>query len=270
MIVVTPRTRVLPLQSLASTLLGENAYYGEPSLLKDIPETATKEDAEDLRRAVSLSGQEWYPNILDFGRLTAFIPGNPGAGKSYLAKELINLLPRDAQILLFTALEEEDGNFDCLKDRLFKIRMEPENLKKLTLTTIRKHCKRPVLLFDDIDKIRDKDVEKLTFAILEDALANGRGHKKHDGEGDIHVIVTSHSLNDYRKTKYTLENSDYVAVFPQSTTYAQMKRLFEKMGLSKELCDMVMERGRRGEMRRVIIRKVAPMYMIHGAHIDLL
>lgn len=261
MIVITPPKKKLDLEELATTLLGEHAYYGDPSFMTY--------DGES-RSGKSFSGEEWYPNILDFGRLTAFIPGNPGAGKSYLANELIELLPRNYEVLLFTALDEEDGNFQDLKGRLYKIKMTPENLKKLTLPVIRQIAKNPILLFDDIDKIRDKEVERLTFALLEDALANGRGHRKHDGRGDIHVIVTSHSLNDYRKTKYTLENSDYVAVFPQSTTYAQMRRLFDKIGLNKEMCDEVMELGKRGLVRRVIIKKVAPMYIITGDTITLI
>jgi hypothetical protein len=242
---------------LADTELGETAYY-----------FPARGGYPGQREAVSQGGFEWYPAITN--RLTAFIPGNPGAGKSYLANELIHLLPEDSDVLLFTALEEEDGNFKDLKGRLYKIRMEPENLSRLTLSVIRERCHNPVLLFDDVDKIRDKEVEKLTFKIMEDALANGRGHRKHDGNGDIHVIVTSHSLNDYKKTKYTLENSDYIAVFPQSTTYAQMKRLFEKIGLTKEQCDEVMDLGRNGEVRRVIIKKVAPMYIITGNVISLL
>lgn len=263
MIVVTPRAKRLPLQELANTSLGEHAYYADPSFTGGV-------GGEERRTGYSISGEEWYPNLKQFGRLTAFIPGNPGAGKSYLANELINLLPPDAEVLLFTALEEEDGNFESLKGRLYKIRMVPENLERLTLTEIRKRCRNPILLFDDIDKIRDKTVERLTFRILEDALANGRGHKRHDGKGDIHVIVTSHSLNDYKKTKYTLENSDYVAVFPQSTTYAQMKRLFEKIGLTKEMCDAVMKMGRDGVVRHVLIRKIAPMYIITGPIIELI
>lgn len=259
MIAVSPPGKELPLRPLAETVFGETAYYLDSS--SGFPAS----DQGD-----SLTGAEWYPDIVNNGRLTAFIPGNPGAGKSYLSNELIELLPPDSEVLLFTALEEEDGNFKHLKDRLYKIRMEPENLKALTLSEIRKRCKNPILLFDDIDKIRNKEVEKLTFALLEDALANGRGHKKHDGEGDIHVIVTSHSLNDYRKTKYTLENSDYIAVFPQSTTYAQLKRLFEKVGLDKDMCDNVFRVGKHGGVRRVIIRKVAPMYLIAGSHITLI
>lgn len=261
MIFITPPKKKLPFEQLAVSAAGEHAYYGDPSYM---PYTG-----DQGHSAVSPSGAEWYPDLTT-GRLTAFIPGNPGAGKSYLANELISLLPPDSDVLLFTALEEEDGNFDELKGRLYKIRMRPELLRLLTLKKIREIANKPVLLFDDIDKIRDKEVEKLTFALLEDALANGRGHKRHDGEGDVSVIVTSHSLNDYRKTKYTLENSDYVAVFPQSTTYAQMRRLFEKIGLTKEMCDEVVEMGKRGGVRRVIIKKVAPMYIIIGNTITLL
>lgn len=248
--------------TLATTPLGERALYVNP---RDLGITAPPGSST----AFSPSEEEWNPSILNNGRLTAFIPGNPGAGKSYLANELIHLLPDDYQVLLFTAIEEEDGNFSSLGDRLHKIRLEPDNLSRMSLSTIRSVCEHPILLFDDIDKIRDKAVEKQVFSILEDALANGRDHRTHDGEHDIHVIVTSHSLNDYRKTKYTLENSDYVAVFPQSTTYMQMQRLFEKMGLERSLCDRVIQSGKSGSVRRVIIHKVAPMYIIIGDEISL-
>ena len=60
----------------------------------------------------SLTGADWRPVFND--RMTMFIAGAPGAGKSYLAKQMINLLPSTYDILLFTALEEKDGNFDDL------------------------------------------------------------------------------------------------------------------------------------------------------------
>ena len=269
MIAVRTARKKLPYKPLASTSCRETAYYIEPQMLKELG-CPSEAYSDDMREGKSVSGDDWMPKILENGRLSMFIAGNPGAGKSYLAKEMIKLLPKDFDVLLFTALEEDDGNFAELGKRVYKVRMTPENLKRISLSEIRKRGKHPILLFDDVDKIRNKEVEKLTFAILEDALANGRGHKKHDGEGDIHVICTSHALNDYRKTKYTLENSDYVGVFPPSTTYSQMERLFEKIGLGKELCNAVMEKGKRGDVRGIIIRKVAPMYMICGDTISLL
>lgn len=245
---------------LAQTELGEKAIY--------VPGGS---DGPEDEIGVSYSGMEWIPSFLGCGRMTMFVAGNPGAGKSYLAKEMILSLPRDYSVLLFTALDEDDGNFDELgKDRLFKVRMDPEILKQITLPEIRKRAKNCVLLFDDVDKIRDKAVEKLTFAIMEDALANGRQHKTHDGSGDIHVIATSHALNDYKKTKYTLENSDYVALFPGSTTKAQYDRMFSKLGLSQKMCDATYDMGKKGEVRSVIIRKSAPMYIIAGDTITLI
>lgn len=245
---------------LAYTPFREQAVYFPP-----------QPGAEDNQEAVSFSGEDWIPAFLANGRMTLFVAGNPGAGKSYLAKEMILSLPEKYQVLLFTALSEDDGNFDDIApDRLFKVRMTPENLKNITLDAIRERSDNCVLLFDDVDKIRDKQVEKLTFAIMEDALANGRQHRTHDGSGDIHVICTSHALNDYKKTKYTLENSDYVALFPGSTTKAQYDRMFSKLGLSQALCDETYERGKRGEVRSIIIHKSAPMYIIAGPFIQLI
>lgn len=244
---------------LATTPLNEQAWYFPPGT------------CEGEEGACSASGEDWVPAFLQSGRMTMFVAGNPGAGKSYLSKEMILSLPQSYKVLLFTALSEDDGNFrDIGEDRLFKVRMEPDNLKNITLEAIRARCKNCILLFDDVDKIRDKTVEKLTFAIMEDALANGRQHRTHDGEGDIHVIATSHALNDYKKTKYTLENSDYVALFPGSTTKAQYDRMFSKLGLSQEICDETFERGKRGEVRSIIIHKSAPMYIIAGDTIHLI
>lgn len=259
----------------------------------------------------SFSGDIWHPEFSD--RMTMFIAGTPGAGKSYLAKEMIKLFPKNYKVLLFTALEEGDGNFkDLVKDkkRFFKIAMTPENLSTFSLDEIRTRAKRTyeaerkmkiearkrrreeemsdvdddeeeesedpkkipgiILLFDDVDKIRDKRVENMIFAIMEDALANGRGHEEHDGNGDLHVLCTSHALNDYRKTKYTFENSNYVALFPGSTARLQMYTMFDKLGLDHELCDEMIRLGKRGEIRSIIIHKVAPMYIIFGNHIMLI
>lgn len=252
------RGRKLPFEVLATTSSGEKAYYLEPGI--SFPGGS--------RTVYSTDGEEWMPEFFP-GRITLFIPGNPGAGKSYLASEIIESLPDDTEVLLFTALEESDGNFSSFKDRTYRIRMEPDNLGRLTLSEIRARVPYPLLLFDDIDKIRDKEVERKIYALLEDALANGRGHEKHDGKGDIQVIVTSHALNDYRKTKFTLENSEYVALFPGSTTYAQLERLCKKIGISQSLCQYFHEQGKKG-VRRIFIHKNTPMYFIAGDEISLL
>lgn len=269
---------------LATTEAGDVAYYSTKKVGKKRPRRAIVDDYDSDdgydddfdplgygTPQQSLSGADWRPNFSD--RMTMFIAGTPGAGKSYLAKQMIGLLPKDFDILLFTALEEKDGNFtDLGKERLHKIKMDTEVLSKINLKAIRERTERKqvILLFDDVDKIRDPKVQTATFAIMNDALANGRGHEKHDGVGDVHVLCTSHSLNDYQKTKYTFENSNYVALFPGTTPPLQMYRMFDKLGLDKELCKKMIRLGRTQEIRSVIIHKVVPMYMIFGNRIMLL
>lgn len=274
---------------IADTIAGDYAYYvtsldGGKSIYSDDSDDDDDDDIDDedeidkvdldfkfQKPQISISGEDWRPCFND--RLTMFIAGTPGAGKSYLAKQMIKLLPSTIPILLFTALEENDGNFDELgKDRLFKVKMKPETLEKINLKEIRERSKSPqtLLLFDDVDKIRDPKVQNATFALMNDALANGRGHEKHDGNGDIHVICTSHSANDYKKTKYTFENSNYVALFPGTTPPLQMYRMFDKMGLDKELCQKMIKLARMQKIRSIIIHKVVPMYMIFGNKIMLL
>lgn len=223
------------------------------------------------RLLTSLSGQPWMPVFND--RMTMFIGGIPGAGKTYLAKQMIKLLPTDLPILLFTALEENDGNFDELgKERIIKIKMDPAILSGIKLSEIRTRTKAPqvILLFDDVDQIRNPKVAQHCFAIMNDALANGRGHEKHDGKGDIHVLCTTHTLNNYQKTKYTFENSNYVALFPGSTPIKQMILMFEKVGLDKDFCRKIVKVCRRNGIRSIIIHKVVPMYIIYGSRLMLL
>jgi energy-coupling factor transporter ATP-binding protein EcfA2 len=274
---------------IADTDVGDQAFYvvskhrSPPPIAQGLyTEFSSDEEDDDFdddtssffghtRPQMSFTGADWRPVFND--RMTMFIAGTPGAGKSYLAKQMINLLPQTYDILLFTALEEKDGNFSDLgKERLYKIKMTPEVLSKISLAEIRKRTKaaQTILLFDDVDKIRDSKVQNLTFAIMNDALANGRGHEKHDGEGDLHVICTSHSANDYQKTKYTFENSNYVALFPGTTPPLQMYRMFDKLGLEKELCAKMIKLGRAQKIRSIIVHKVVPMYMIFGNKIMLL
>ena len=269
---------------IADTPVGDVAYYiirpssKGGSYMDDGSDDDDDDEMEDVsldfdheKPQQSFTGAEWNPCFND--RMTMFIAGTPGAGKSYLAKKMIKLLPDNIPILLFTALEENDGNFDELgKSRLFKIKMKPEVLSKIKLADIRERSGAPqtILLFDDVDKIRDPKVQNATFALMNDALANGRGHEKHDGKGDIHVICTSHSANDYQKTKYTFENSNYVALFPGTTPTLQMYRMFDKLGLEKELCQKMIKLARMQKIRSIIIHKTVPMYMIFGDKIMLL
>ena len=148
--------------------------------------------------------------------------------------------------------------------------MTGDDLKKINLTSLREAANKLsgrrecVLLFDDIDKIADKAVEKEIFRIADDSLANGRGHtESHD---NIHVVITAHSANDYRKTKYSFENSDYVCFFPSFMPYLQAERLCLKMGVNKTTLQDMIDSGSRNS----IVHKVVPLYAVYGSNVCLI
>lgn len=256
--------RVVPgVQPIATTDTGEVVSYTSRS--RAFRDGSISLDASDCLYPIEL----YSDSVPGVDRLTIFLPGNPGAGKSYFASELIQRFPESTEILLFTSLREHDSNFDPFKDRLNKVRMDPEVLERINVETIRARIppgSDVIALFDDIDKISDRALSKLVFHILEDLLANGRVHDKRKRVGgNIHVIATTHSLNDFLKTKYLTENCNYVALFPQSTTHIQLERLLSKLGLGKEMCRIIKDTGE----RVVVIHKTAPMFIIAGPSICL-
>ena len=116
------------------------------------------------------------------------------------------------------------------------------------------------VVFDDVDKIRDPTVSKLVSRLMDNIVANGRSHER-EGESHIHIIVTNHSLNDYRLTKYSCENCDYWIIFPNKSMKQQVQRLLSKMGLEKEKIY---------NEDRVIIHKSVPLFIITPRYIRLL
>lgn len=186
-------------------------------------------------------------------RLSFFIAGPPGCGKSTTAGDILDLKPLKNRFLF------SDVNQDCAFEgiELKRVIMKKEILSVLTLDDLTEDgdcwC-----IFDDVDKIRDPTVSRLTFALLDNIVANGRSH----GGKQINVIVTSHALNDYRKTKYSLENCDYWVVFPTKTIKLQVTTLLRKIGLEKDESLY--------KASRLIIHHSVPLFCITDSFIKLL
>lgn len=154
-------------------------------------------------------------------RLSYFIAGPPGCGKSTTVAAIVRHFP-DLPIYLFSEVKE-DRAFEGIKIR--RVRMTKAILEKLSMDDLVKEgsC---FCIFDDIDKIRDPTNAKLIQSLLDNIIANGRSH----GGAAIHVIMTCHALNDYKRTKYAQENCNYWVFFPQDCVYRQMLNLLKKEG----------------------------------------
>lgn len=158
-------------------------------------------------------------------RLAFFIAGPPGCGKSTTTAQILSFFP-DQVKYLFTDISEQDRAFEGIEFR--KVKMETSVLETITLEKLTKDgdcwC-----VFDDIDKIRDSKKAKILLALMDNVLANGRRHAKHN----INIIITSHSLSDYKRTKYAIENCNYWVFFPEKTMLLQIKTLLKKDGIEK-------------------------------------
>lgn len=253
---------------IAFTDDGEVAYYKPPDVesMRGLEPSKRRSALAKLKRKqriVSESGQVWMPAFLNLGRITLFVPGSPGAGKSFFTARVLDSLPDDFNVMLFTALTEEDENFKDIRQRIFKVRMAPEVLSKINLASLRERSKNLVLVFDDFDNIPKGRILSEVQRILHDVLANGRAHSGSE-DGNVHVIVTTHALNDFMKTKYITENCDYIAFFPQSTTFCQLLRLGMKVGLSQAQISAM----RASQERVCIMHKVSPLLMFEGPSIE--
>ena len=186
-------------------------------------------------------------------RLSFFIAGPPGCGKSTTAGDLLDLKPLKNRFLFSDV--SQDRAFDGIDMK--RVIMKKEILSALTLDDLTEDgdcwC-----IFDDVDKIRDPTVSRLTLALLDNIVANGRSH----GGKQINVIVTSHALNDYRKTKYSLENCDYWIIFPSKTIKLQVTTLLRKIGLERDESLY--------KASRLIIHHSVPLFVITDSFIKLL
>ena len=170
-------------------------------------------------------------------RYTVFIPGPPNCGKTRAARDIIlGLFPPDVVVYLFSP-QKQERSFQVDAD-VRRVALVPDKLKKVTIESLRENAgPHPIVcLFDDVDLIRGK-VQQAIQELMTELLANGRSHS--DDQEHIHMIITNHALNDYRKTKYSIENSEYFVLFPRMTPYIQLMRLLEKTGASPQEIDFI-------------------------------
>lgn len=206
-------------------------------------------------------------------RITMFIGGTQGCGKSYFVSQFLKdykLAHPQRPIYLLTGLNEKDAHFEGHNIR--KVTMDSEIIKGITLDRLRysdKKLKKKtgcLLIFDDTDRLRDPILKRYVYGLMQDALCNGRDHETQKAFADIDVVVTNHEINDYLNTKYILTESTYVVLFPFFTTGDQIERVVRKLTTNKETINRIVNyRG-----RAVIIHKVAPLYCITNNEIFLL
>lgn len=184
-------------------------------------------------------------------RHTYLVCGPQGSGKSQfcadVAEEMLEQEPRKV-IYLFSQCSE-DRALDKLKpirqpldEKLVEQPIEPEEVAD------------SICIFDDIEAVTDKNVQRAIFNLRDKLLVNGR-------KNNINVLCTTHMATNYGETRKPLNECDFIVLFPGAGAKAQAIRCLTTYGgMDKEQVKRVMDAGQTS--RWICFSKSAPQYVL--------
>lgn len=155
-----------------------------------------------------------------------YVAGPSGAGKSTFCadyvKLYIKLYPKN-DIFLFSR-KNKDPVFDKIK-KIKRILIDEELIEdpihpeELTNT---------LCIFDDTDTFQNKKISKGLEALKNDLMELGRAN-------NVNLLITSHLINDYKKTKTVLNELKRIVLFPNDSSAHSLKYCLQKyLGMTTE------------------------------------
>lgn len=202
------------------------------------------------RDEITISDGKIVPLPRTDKRESLYVAGPEGAGKSHYAsmyaREYKKIFPKKDFIIF--SRKEEDEPLDKLKPVRVMLNEEivedPIELEEVADSLV---------LFDDIDRIRDKNIKKSVDFLKDSILDVGRSD-------EIYVISTAHNLTAGKDTKHDLLESSSVTFYPNyGDDYHINYFLKQYCGLKKDQIDKIYNL----KSRWVTIYKRAPMYILH-------
>lgn len=169
----------------------------------------------------------------------AYACGPTGSGKSFWLKNFVLQLRKKKvrygkkikkpKVYIFSVLEK-DESLDEVKPIRIKIDdkliFNPIQLKELA------NC---IVIFDDIETFKDKDLKHAVSNLRDQCLSEGRHH-------NIKTLVTNHQPTNYTKTREILLECSYITFFPRSGGLSGIIRLLKNyIGLNKQQIDRIMK-----------------------------
>lgn len=209
------------------------------------------------------SGCEFIPT-----RTCLYITGPSGSGKTTLTGKFVKMFHKmfpGSPVYLFSELDEDPvlDKIKCIRrikigENLIE---EPIEIKDLEGPEIGNSGKKTSLvIFDDIDVIKDKKVREQVYKIQDSLLQIGR-------HSEIYTVCTAHMMFNYQKTRILLTECPFVTFFPKSGATWQIERFLKAhIGLNKKQMKKIFDLP----SRWVTIYKNYPMYVIHEHGIYLL
>jgi hypothetical protein len=210
--------------------------------------------------------------------LRMYISGPPRCGKSHLIGQLLREYIRHhpkRSIYLFSqvqndraidmVIEEVAETLKWKKKRFIRIGLDASLLdSEVDIEEFRGKA-GSICIFDDIDKIPNKALQKKIDDLKDAILATGRDHK-YEGR-DIDLIVSNHSSLGYKRTQELLNQATYLVLFPKGTSDHHIQTVCKKYcGLSSVQVRKIIET----ESRYVIIHREMPLFALEEKKVWLI
>jgi len=218
-------------------------YYDKPP--RDIKLHDLYYDAKKLLdlskgKSISISGSfQPIPNE-DIEREIIYTAGASGSGKSTWASKYIqeyNKCYPNNRIIIFSRIDHDKAYDDLYKNG--KINQKPMRIK-LDETLIDdpielEELRNSICIFDDIDSMKEKDLQKEIYRLRSEILLQGRHFH-------ITAIIMNHQIMDFKNTRDILNESHKIIMFPKSGSSYHIKRcLKEYCGVSEEDIKKIMK-----------------------------
>lgn len=187
-----------------------------------------------------------------------YIAGASGSGKSYIAKHLseqYQKMFKGRPVYLVSKLKE-DETLDSMKDK--PIRLNIEKLTDKPMTDL-EALRESLVIFDDYDTLIGKEA-KAVQQLIDDICIMGR-------HTVTSILILSHHLSNFKKTRLCLTEATHFVVYPQSTgAHALNYFLKTYVGMGPKEVAAIKNTG----SRWLCIHKNFPIYYITETEAGLL
>ena len=190
-------------------------------------------------------------------RFIYYIAGASGSGKSYIAKHLAEQYQKlfSRPVYLVSKLKE-DETLDGMAQR--PMRLNIDKLVEKPMTDL-EPLRESLVIFDDYDTLTGKEA-KAVQQLIDDICIMGR-------HTTTSVLILSHHLSNFKKTRLCLTEATHFVVYPQSTgAHALNYFLKTYVGMGPKEVQAIKNTG----SRWLCIHKNFPIYYITETEAGLL
>jgi hypothetical protein len=255
-----PNEKVKTMQVLSEAYQKDTApdsLVGQPPQVKALYKRILDDAAND--KTIELPDDSTFSVIPDPDpkvRQCYYVAGQSGSGKSYFARgiaEAYKKLYPEREIYLISKLNK-DETLDTMKvGKPKRIPLESLISEPIDL----EECRDSLVIFDDWDTL-DEPYLKTVHKMIEDLCIMGR-------HTNTSMLILSHYLTNYKKTRLILGECQYITVYPLATSFKALNYVLSNYGGMEK--DQILDLKRQG--RWVCIHKNYPSYVIssHKAYL---